>query len=69
MYGLNGIVCDSLGHTTAFIPRFCFLFDWLGDVFVVVLFCHDGGFILFLNFNFGKRLQEQRGEARGWENV
>lgn len=48
---------------------FVFLFDWLGGVFVVVLFCHGGGFISFLNFNFGKKLQEQRGEARGWENV
>ena len=64
MYELNGILCDLLGHTS-----FHFVLCLIGWLFFVGGGGGDGGLILFLNFNYGKSLQEQREEAKGWENV
>ena len=54
MYGLKDVLCDSLGHTTASMPRFCFAlifgFFFFGFIFK---FCFEG------------RLQGLRVELRG----
>ena len=62
LYTLKGILCDSLGHNTASMPRLLFICSFYWYVCYIVF----GFYVLLLNFSLWGRLQGQRADAKGW---